>query len=153
MSQPRNKIALGGPISPLSGGHNKNIQDVIHAGSRVANKFVQNNDNKRGKGELSIFSNDYARGSLPEHRQVKGQSDLRYHNEMNGQNMSNLLYDQKQRQNRAKQKRTSMLPPVLGKISETPRASGLLNVYDAMTLEDVRQHTKEEKFKILEYKK
>ena len=46
-----------------------------------------------------------------------------------------------------------MLPPVLNKIAETPRMSGLMNVYDAMTLEDVRQHVKDETFRKLEYKK
>ena len=44
--------------------HKNNIKDVINGSARIANKFVEK-DHHRGKGEISIFSNDYVRGSLP----------------------------------------------------------------------------------------
>ena len=63
------------------------------------------------------------------------------------------MYDQHERRKWTKAKRQSMLPPVLSQISETPKASKLQNVYDQMTLEDVRQHIKDETWKKKEYKK
>ena len=86
MSQPR-APKLGITTSTFSPKSKRDeIQDIINASGQIANKIVtkETPDHRRGKGELSIFSNDYARDSLPEHRQVKGVSDLRYHNQMNG---------------------------------------------------------------------